>query len=162
MRAGGDTEAARLVEAMVEFCWRHGTNDCYRQWPLARVRHYIRFHLAMGTLAWCRFEERTIAGVAVAWQDDEAAVRARLAKGHGFGWQPTNPAGDCVFVAEVVCRRPGALRLVIGWLVQRWPEWRRLKILTVRAGKVVRYSQRVVNLILRTGERRYEHYEFGI
>lgn len=145
-----EREAQRLLDQLVEFCWRRG-GKCYGKWPVQRIRQYLLFHMRQGTFVFLRtFGIQDICGTAVAWQCQEAPLRVRLARGwHGFEWKGNDPRGDCVFVADVVATRPGALRVLIGTLVDRFPQWRSLKILTMRKGKLVEYRQRIVKLITR-------------
>ena len=151
-----ETEAQRL-DALAYFCIVHGAPHCYKGWPMLRLRQYLAFHDHAGTLAVARAgADGRIVGTAVAWRDHERLLRSRRERGdHAFQWQPNNPRGDCVFVADVVCTVPGALAALIGALVKKFPTWRGLKILTFRpalAGEGIRwveYPQRLVDRLLR-------------
>lgn len=144
----------RKLEELVDFCRRFGGPDCYRDWSRETLREYLEHHIAHWTLVYVQTFAQ-VTGVAVAWQCQERELRACLKRGRPpFHWQATDPTGDCVFVADVVCTNQGSLALALGSLLGRHPRWQGLKVLTFRHGKLVEYKWRVFELIQAAQRRR--------
>jgi hypothetical protein len=145
-----ETEATALFHRIIAFNHQHGGKQCYVNWPGGVMEQYVRFMMAQNTFTWVQTRGQ-IAGTAVAWQGRYADVKARADKGEViFHWQPTDPEGDCVFVAEVVTTEPAAMGCLIASLTARFPHWKNLRIVTMRDNKLVNYTKRVLELIIGT------------
>lgn len=138
-------EVEALLEELAQFCRRAGAPRCYQNWAPEPLRDYIAFHAAHGSFAYVRTAGHTrpgpLAGTAVAWQTTESHIRACAAAGNAvFDWQPGNPRGDSVFVADIVCAAPGALEALLAWFLTRNPRWPRLKWFSYRRGRLTRLN----------------------
>lgn len=78
------------------------------------------------------------AGLAIVWQDREEALRLREAGGKDmFRWQPTDPDGDCLYLALVIATAPGILSRLAGWFRLRFPP---LPEYAHRRGKLIQHG----------------------
>lgn len=143
-----EVAAHALLDRLACFALAHGGRWCFVDWPWETLRAYLEFHIRQGTFAFVQTfvqDGRQIVGLAVAWRDRLATVRARAARGEViFRWQPEDPAGDCVFVAEVLATVPGALGSVIAGLARAHPAWRGLPAFTCRENQLIQYPMDVV------------------
>lgn len=141
-------EVEALLDELAAFCRTAGAPTCYQNWTPETLRDYIAFHAGQQTFVYVR-AFGVIAGTAVAWQTTEAHIRARAtARNAVFNWEPADPCGDSVFVADVVATVPGALESLIAALLQKHPHWPQLKWFTYRHRKLVQITPYKVARIL--------------
>lgn len=149
MRTAQELEAEAMLLALVMYCRTYGAPDCYQNWQPGVLRKYIVFHSRQKTFSFVQMFGRII-GTGVAWQCNEADLRQALAEGkHVFQWQPNNPQGDSIFVADFVCSEPGALESLLQEFKRRMPNWEQLKLITFRHGRLVQYRPQVMKKLLR-------------
>jgi hypothetical protein len=123
---------------------------CYGAFTPEVLEDYIRFHMLHGTLAWVREGQAVpggwqITGVAMAWQcQPEDLFTASLTNRHVFNWQPDDPHGRAIFIADVVATTPQALSALLKRFTERFPRWRELPLYTFRHGKVVYLTPRTL------------------
>lgn len=133
-------DAQLVLQALGYFCQTAG-RACYGNWSPETLRDYLVFHSAQGTLAWVRDTTSgpfNIIGCAVAWQCHERDLRAVPPDRMFFDWQPDEPQGDTLFVADVVMTEWKALRSLLVALNRRFPNWNTLNIYTWRHGRLHR------------------------
>lgn len=149
-----------VIERVAEFLQTHEPRlrrETDREFNAERVTQSLVFHALHGTLAvvWNNpnlnlnlnpppppeskitsgRQVPTIAGVAIAWQTHAAQVQQRDA-GHVFNWQPTDPAGDCLYLGLVVTAAPHAMPSLANYFLKRFPQWRGLNTFAHRKGQL--------------------------
>jgi hypothetical protein len=145
-RAPSAEEFRALVTAVRRFilAHRHRLPDANRD-PGRWLTEFIVFHAVRGTLA-VVWSGGIISGVAIAWQahtrDLLAAVRANR---DVFDWTPSDPAGDCVYLALALGER-NTCRLAAKYFLEFHPNWRELKQFAHRKGRFVNARQTLQKL----------------
>lgn len=154
-------EGRVIVDAIVRFCANEG-RKCYSAYSGEVLRDYVEFHMAHETMAWCREGVMTgnsfapgqwhITGVGVAWQcDPEDLFRANGQNRCVFNWQPSNPDGRCIFIADVVAVNDRGLATLLQAFTWRFKNWSTLPLYTYRHGKLIYLTpSRLVRLYRRT------------
>lgn len=148
-------ESLVICEAIQRFCAETG-RACYGAFSPEVLRDYVTFHIQHNTLAWVREGASapgawSITGVAVAWQcDPEAVFPAILTNRTVFNWQPTDPQGRAIFIADVVATTPHALAALLQTFATRFPKWREKPIYTFRHGRIVYVTPRTLVRLWKT------------
>lgn len=149
-------ESRVIVDAIVRFCATAGRN-CYGAYSGEVLRDYVEFHMRQETLAWTREGDPVpgqwrITGCGVAWQcDPEDIFRANGQNRCVFNWQPSNPNGRCLFIADVVAVNDRALATLLQAFTWRFPNWNSTPLYTYRHGKLIYLTpSRLVRLYRRT------------
>ena len=98
---------------------------------------YLVFHATRGTLA-VVWAAGAVVGVAIAWQTNTRTVLAAARENRDvFDWTPSEPQGDCVYLALVLTTAPGAIRQLANYFLASCPNWRELKQFAQRRGRLV-------------------------
>jgi hypothetical protein len=141
----------QLLDLVVTYCLTAGPPWCYQGWPRQLLHGYLSFHALHGTLRWtadARFDkeelvEAQVHGCGVAWQITETRIREAHRNGeHVFNWQPSDPKGDCIFMADFIASRPGSLRRMLRQFEEHHPWWRPLPVWSYREGNLVQVMRR--------------------
>lgn len=136
--------ATELLQRIARYCRMHGAPDCYQNWSPETLYDYLAFHSNHATHAWVQTSGQ-IVGSAVMWQCREADIlEAARTQRYFFHWQPSDPLGDALFIADVVCTAPGALGALLAKFTDRFTDWERLKVFTFRSGRLVEYPPRML------------------
>lgn len=126
--------AARVegwLDTFAAFCRTRG-GACYAGWSPEVLRDYLAFHIRQDTFRFVRTGGQ-IVGCAVAWQCRLADLRAAAAAHRTFfAWQPDDPQGDALFIADVIATQHPALLALAREFPRRFPRWRELPIYTFR------------------------------
>jgi len=78
-----------------------------------------------------------LVGLAIVWRDFESRLLRAAARNENiWQWQPSAPAGDCLYLALVMTSAPGALRRLAQHFANRFPT--DLPEFAYRRGKLVR------------------------
>lgn len=117
------------------------------------LRLSLAFHALHGTLAvvWPDAQLSTLnsqppVGIAIAWQMDRKRLFKREAKGLSvFNWQPTDPAGDCIYLACVMTTHPQAQARLAQYFVDKFPGWNGLATYSHRRGRLVRCGDNILH-----------------
>lgn len=155
--SGISSDEARVIrDAVVRFC-RHEGAVCYQAYSDEVLGDYVDFHFQHQTLAWVRQGgphpgQWSITGVGVAWQcDAEEIFKAHCQTRNPFSWQPSNPAGRAIFIADVVALNASTLLALVQTFAQRFPDWAQRGLYTYRRGKLIYLTpSRLVRLYRRT------------
>jgi len=145
--------ANHAFNALLEFCQTTG-RACYSAYSPEVLRDYLAFHIAHGSLRFVRAPGTlAVTGCAVAWRLNECTILTQ----HTFDlpvfdWQPDEPQGDALFIADVVCADAATLRSLIASLAHRYPGCARLKWYTYRRGELVAVRPLVALRFLRRGK----------
>lgn len=132
-----------LSEAAYEFCRQ---KKLFAGWTPETLRDYLAFHAAQGTLFLVQTAGQ-VRGVAIAWRDSERRIWQAACHGrHIFAWQRTDPAGDAIFLAEVVADRTATLAALARQLMAAHPDHAHKRNWTLRRGVLHRLP---VNLMHR-------------
>lgn len=130
-------DAHLVLQALLTFCQTAG-RACYGNWSPETLRDYLLFHIHQGTLCWVRDTASgpfNIIGCGVAWQTTAAEIAACPDGRTFFDWQPDNPQGDALVVADVVATQPKALRTLLVAFNRRFPRWNEVPVITWRRGR---------------------------
>lgn len=106
-----------------------------------RLAQSLVFHALQRTLAlvWTDDTKTELCGVALAFQTSIARVdECERTHESIFNWQPTDPAGDCIYLALVVTDQPHAMPILAQYYLDRFPEWEPLPALAHRRNKLVK------------------------
>lgn len=144
-------KCAGLFEALVRFCQNEG-RTCYGYYSNEVLRDYLLFHMKHDTLRWVREPETgRIIGCGVAWRTNVQTIFQRNGENKMvFDWQPDDPAGDALFIADVIATNSKALRSLLVAMIYRYPGCGHLKWMTFRHGKLKRINpQTAVKLFKR-------------
>ncbi len=168
-----EAAARALLQELALFCQRAGAPHCYQNWSPETLRDYLEFHCCHDSLGFVRAfgtpqkespapaphpspltPHAPLQGCAVIWRTTETILRDRHANNqHIFDWQPPDPAGDSLFIADVVCLTPSALISLMCFFAKKHPDWQNLKMFTYRKRKLVRLHPRHVSRIIRRATR---------
>lgn len=137
---------ADKARELAEFCVRHG-REAFSGWNVPTLYQYVFFHVVSRTV-FCVRDRGAVTAVLFAWGMSEKDLRARMAAGQSpFAWQPSADFSDALFIAEVIgsqAQFPKLGRL----LSQRWSDWRRKKVFTLRAGTLHELKDDVIERLL--------------
>lgn len=148
------------LKRLAAFCRTHGAPHYYREWTALTLLEYLNFNVRQGTIAIVEGRGSRVEGIGFAFQWNEAALRKTVAENKPvFHWQRTDPAGDCILVGHVICTGRGALAKLVIALQTHFPDWRDLKLFTMRrlraGGHGLRqYPARILEKILATDGHR--------
>lgn len=132
-------QCRRRFAALVAFCQSAG-RQCYAGYSPEVLQDYLAFHLEQCSLKYVLSPESgQIIGCAVVWRTGtDNIVRRDAERKLIFNWQPDDPQGDALFIADVVCTAPGAAMSLFAALAERYPNAGRLKWFSYRHNKLVR------------------------
>jgi hypothetical protein len=115
----------------------------FAHWKPGVLLQFVEFHLAQGTLF------VVDGGVAIAWRGCRSEfLKAVREKREVFFWQPDDPHARTLWLAEFVSVKPGALNALAKRICERFENWRRLEVLTLRGETLVSYpAERLARLL---------------
>ena len=148
-----------FLQRCAAFCRAHGAPHYYRDWSPLVLLEYLNFHAQQQTVQVVE-DAQGIAGVAFGFRWRERDLRQNLGEGKPlFQWQRDDAHGDCLLLGHFIVRpdaRGGEiLAELVRKLTERFPDWRRLKLFTLRRRhgaphQFREYPARVADLILKT------------
>lgn len=125
-----------MLASIEEFCRRNAARVRVTSVALDYLTESLVFHATRGTLA-VVWDGPRLAGVAIAWQTHRAHVLEAEADGKSvFNWQPSDPTGDCVYLALVAAEHPAAMKPLAEYFLKRNPHWATLPAYAHRRGKL--------------------------
>lgn len=133
------------LQALLTFCQQHGPPRCFGGWPAETLEAYLLFHIHRGTLAYVMRQHRPVA-LAIGYQRTRAELEAPASADRPFEWQPSNPLGDCFYLAELViepaerAQRREIIMALIGELQARFPGWRSLRFYAHRRNRLYHFN----------------------
>ena len=133
--------AVNLAAAFIQKHERRLRRDKSAGHDAERLAQTLVFHALQRTLAlvWKDDTQRELAGVAIAFQTNADHVDAcEVAHRSVFEWQPTDPAGDCIYLALVITDQPHAMPVLAQYYLSRFPDWERLPAVAHRRNKLVK------------------------
>lgn len=145
MPVRNDAEAREFFDRLVVFGkWFSPAGKCFHGWDDAVLRNYLAFHLLQKTLAFAPGPDGEINGLGLAFRVNEAALLAV----DRFDWTPDDPAGDSLCFLQWIAVNGAARRAMMEWFARRYPDWRRLKLIHWRRGKLRRVPPAVIGKLL--------------
>lgn len=164
------------AEEIAGFCVRRGA-ECWRGWPVRTLFAYVFFHVVDRTVfcvrgttglqdqgtkgpgvsgQWSVVSGRPISAVLFAWGMPAAEIQRIAREGRAvFQWRRSADKSDALFLAEVIGHRELLPRLV-KQAEQRWPDWRRKRVFTFRAGSLVELKREVLEKVLDVAKQKAE------
>lgn len=123
-------------DELVHYCATAG-RKCFAAYSPEVLRDYIGFHVLHDSLRFVR-QAGQLVGVGIAWRLHRSVLALRVTGDRPvFDWEPDNPAGDTLFVADFVCTHPAALANLIRAFTLRYPNCGQLNWFTYRRGRLV-------------------------
>jgi hypothetical protein len=139
-----------LAHRLADFAQTHGQQSktspgSYCGWPLPLLREYLEFHLRARTLFYqlAPANPRVVLGLGIAWQMSQRTAHDRhRCREHVFAWEPSDPFGDVLFLADFVTVRRGVCFQLLREMFARHRGWDQLPCLTYRRGRLTSYTAR--------------------
>ena len=149
------------LKRLAAFCRKHGAPHYYREWTALTLLEYLNFNVRQGTIAIVEGRGSRVEGIGFAFQWNEAALRKTVAEnkpGVSLAADGIRRAIAFWWVTSS-CTGRGALAKLVIALQMLFPDWRDLKLFTMRrlraGGHGLRqYPARISEKILATDGHR--------
>lgn len=142
-------KATPLLHRLADFAQTYGQQSktspgSYCGWPLPLLREYLEFHLRARTLFYQLSPINShVLGLGIAWQMSQRAAHDRhRCREHVFAWEPSDPFGDVLFLADFVTVQRGVCFQLLREMFARHRGWDALPCLTYRRGRLTSYTAR--------------------
>jgi hypothetical protein len=138
---------AKCLWGVVDFCIEHRGKNCLQS-DREKIFRYVACCYFTGRLC-ASWEQGKIIAVVFYWHDFRERIESKYAEGRNqFEWKPM-PAGDALFVGEVLGNRKAVAQMYQA-AIEKYPNLITVPIYTMRRGKLIQiYGKQLERFMFR-------------